>query len=86
MKSITICRFSSATPGDLPNNDKFSACSVGNISAVLYKILALPPVDIQRSAQQWSGEKRNCFRSEIKTFLLLGGDFSVFSLARRLLR
>ncbi|XP_049869828.1 disintegrin and metalloproteinase domain-containing protein 10-like [Pectinophora gossypiella] len=46
--------FASATSGDRPNNSKFSACSVGNISAVL---------DAVRD-----GRKRNCLTASAGAF------------------
>ncbi|XP_026322466.1 disintegrin and metalloproteinase domain-containing protein 10 [Hyposmocoma kahamanoa] len=46
--------FASATSGDRPNNSKFSACSVGNISAVL---------DAVRD-----GPKRNCLNASADAF------------------
>lgn len=46
--------FASATSGDRPNNSKFSACSVGNISAVL---------DAVRD-----GRKRNCLNESAGAF------------------
>ncbi|CAH2105402.1 unnamed protein product [Euphydryas editha] len=48
--------FASATSGDRPNNSRFSACSVGNISAVL---------DAMRDA---SGRKRDCLKENEGAF------------------
>lgn len=46
--------FASATGGELPNNSKFSNCSVGNISAVLDAIE--------------DGKKKNCFSGKVYKF------------------
>ncbi|KRZ05584.1 Disintegrin and metalloproteinase domain-containing protein 10, partial [Trichinella zimbabwensis] len=56
--------FASATSGDKVNNNKFSICSVNNISSVLHEVLRQNP-NLPRLG---SSAKRNCFKRRETSF------------------
>ncbi|KRZ52135.1 Disintegrin and metalloproteinase domain-containing protein 10 [Trichinella nativa] len=56
--------FASATSGDKVNNNKFSICSVNNISSVLHEVLRQNP----NMPRLGSSAKRNCFKRRETSF------------------
>uniref|UniRef100_A0A0N4Z735 ADAM10 endopeptidase n=1 Tax=Parastrongyloides trichosuri TaxID=131310 RepID=A0A0N4Z735_PARTI len=60
--------FASATSGDKKNNDRFSKCSIQNISNVLFEVLRQQPnTHYQGNTFTFNG-KRNCFQERTSAF------------------
>uniref|UniRef100_A0AAF5CY34 ADAM10 endopeptidase n=1 Tax=Strongyloides stercoralis TaxID=6248 RepID=A0AAF5CY34_STRER len=60
--------FASATSGDKKNNDRFSKCSIQNISNVLFEVLRQPPNSHFYHSTFMLNGKRNCFQERTSAF------------------
>uniref|UniRef100_A0A0N5BZL3 ADAM10 endopeptidase n=1 Tax=Strongyloides papillosus TaxID=174720 RepID=A0A0N5BZL3_STREA len=60
--------FASATSGDKKNNDRFSKCSIQNISNVLFEVLRQPPNLYSHHPSYTINGKRNCFQERTSAF------------------